>query len=181
VIELGVNQGKGAAIRAGMLSASGRLLFFTDADLAFSPDTIEPFYDALLSGADVVIAQRKKDTRYENLGRRLVAVSSRALVGNLILPGIRDTQAGFKAFTRPAGRFLFSRQRIKRFLFDLEILMVARKKGFNIQKVYVDWENVPGSTVRLFLDTTRAARDLIRILFFVICGMYNLEGPEVLD
>jgi dolichyl-phosphate beta-glucosyltransferase len=128
-----------------------------------------------------VVAQRKKETQYPSWGRRFVAVASRALVGNLVLPGIRDTQAGFKGFTRNEARFLFSRARIRRFLFDLEILMMARRKGFKIQKVYVDWQDVPGSTVRLFLDTSRSVRDLILILFYLTFGFYKLNGPDVLD
>jgi dolichyl-phosphate beta-glucosyltransferase len=102
-----------------------------------------------------------------------VAVGSRFLVGNLLLPGIRDTQAGFKAFKQSAVKELFPRARSKRFLFDLEILVIARTRGLKIEKIYVDWLDREGSTVRLFVDTGRSLRDLVLIYTRVLCGVYK--------
>lgn len=175
IIELPVNQGKGAAVRTGILAASGQYLFFTDADLSYAPETIEQFHARLKEGADVVIAQRQKNTTYPGIARKLLAAGSRFLVGNIILPGIRDTQAGFKGFTRQAALYLFRRQRTSRFLFDLEILVIARNKGFRIDKVYVDWQDRPGSTVRVIADTARSLRDLFLICFFRLSGAYERE------
>jgi glycosyltransferase involved in cell wall biosynthesis len=178
VIELTPNQGKGAAVQAGMLEAKGDYIFFTDADLSFEPELLELFLHALLEGADVAAAQRKKETKYPGLGRKVLAKVSRFLVGNLVLPGMRDTQAGYKGFKREAARYLFKRLKTKRFLFDLEILMRARKKGYRIEKVLVDWKDQPGSTVRLYVDTMRAARDLIFICtrsFFESCFVKDQE------
>lgn len=173
VIEVFPNQGKGNAVKTGILEASGEYLFFTDADLSFAPETMEPFLAKLQEGAQVVIAQRKKETTYPSFGRRALAEVSRFLVGNFVLPGIRDSQAGYKSFTREAGRDLFSRLRTSRFLFDLEILVMARQKKYQIDKVYVDWEDRPGSTVRIFMDSMRSARDLLLIVWRSKTGQYN--------
>jgi glycosyltransferase involved in cell wall biosynthesis len=173
VIELATNQGKGAAVRAGMMAASSDFRMFTDADLSYSPDLIPQFLDKLQDGADVVIAQREKKTKYESLKRRVLAQLSRALVGNFLLPGIRDTQAGLKGFTRSAAEYLFPRLRTTRFLFDLEALMIARRKGLRIEKIYVDWVDRKGSTVQVGLDTARSIRDLSLICFWNLIGAYD--------
>ncbi len=173
VIELPTNQGKGAAVKAGMLAASGEYLFFTDADLSYAPYVIEDFLKELQDGADVAIAQRKKTTEYPGLGRKILARVSRFIVGNFVIPGIRDTQAGFKGFRREAAVTLFNAQRTSRFLFDLEILCIASDQNLKISKVYVDWQDRPGSTVRIFLDSIRSARDLALIWYWHKTGAYN--------
>jgi len=173
VIELPKNCGKGSAIKVGVKEARGDFIIFTDADLSFAPNTIDEFLPKLKDGADVVIAQRKKTVSYPGLGRRILAGCSRFLVGNFLLPGIRDSQAGYKAFSREAAHNLFSRMRTSRFLFDLEILIIARHKKYRIEKVYVDWENRAGSTVRLVVDSIRSARDLIIIYFMSLSGQYD--------
>jgi dolichyl-phosphate beta-glucosyltransferase len=173
MIELAANQGKGNAVRVGVDAASGNFLFFTDADLSFAPEVMEEFLQRLQDGADIAIAQRKKNSQYPGVGRRLLALFSRFLVGNFILPGIRDTQAGYKAFTAGAAKYLFSRLRTSRFLFDLEILVMARRRNYRIDKVYVDWEDRPGSTVNLVRDTLRSAFDLAKILLRSWTGQYD--------
>jgi dolichyl-phosphate beta-glucosyltransferase len=176
VIELTANQGKGQAVKEGMLAAAGRYLFFTDADLSFQPQVLNSLLEPLRNGADIAISQRKKETRYPGLGRRIIASGSRFLIGNIVLPGIRDTQAGFKGFRREPAQFLFKRARIKRFLFDLEILILARRCGFKIEKVYVDWTDRAGSTVSVVVDSLRSMRDLVLILFWVATNQYDLSG-----
>ncbi len=163
IIELPNNLGKGNAVREGILAAQGNYLFFTDADLSFAPDIIDSFLEKLRQGADIVIAQREKSATYANLLRRLLAVSSRALIGNILLPGISDTQAGFKAFQSKVGKQLFSKLQTKAYLFDLEILLQAKKARFKIEKVYVNWTDRPGSRVNVLTDTPKAVIDLILI------------------
>jgi dolichyl-phosphate beta-glucosyltransferase len=155
------------------MAAQGAVVVFTDSDLSYEPGLLEEFLVKLDEGADVVIAQRRKKTQYPGLGRRVLAIGSRFLVGNFLLPGIRDTQAGFKAFKQGAARDLFPLARTKRFLFDLEILVIARSKGLKIEKVYVDWQDREGSTVRIFVDTMRSLRDLLLIYTRVMFGAYK--------
>lgn len=173
VIELAVNRGKGNAVSTGVLAANGETIVFTDSDLSYEPALLDDFLVQINEGADVVIAQRRKKTQYPGLGRRILALGSRFLVGNFLLPGIRDTQAGFKAFKQAAARDLFPRARTKRFLFDLEILVIARSRGLKIEKVYVDWQDREGSTVRIVVDTLRSLRDLLLIYLRVLTGAYK--------
>lgn len=173
LIELTENQGKGNAVKVGMLAAQGQTIVFTDSDLSYEPELLDQFLEKLRSGADLVIAQREKKTQYPGLGRRILATLSRFLVGNFVVPGIRDTQAGFKVFTREAAQKLFERAKTKRFLFDLEILVIAREHHCKIEKVYVDWTDREGSTVRIFLDTMRSARDLLLIYLRKLIGAYK--------
>jgi dolichyl-phosphate beta-glucosyltransferase len=173
VIELSQNQGKGNAVAAGVMAAQGDVIVFTDSDLSYEPDLLDDFLQQINTGADVVIAQRRKKTQYPGFGRRILAVGSRFLVGNFLLPGIRDTQAGFKAFKQSAAKNLFPLAKTKRFLFDLEILVIARSKGLKIEKVYVDWQDREGSTVRIFVDTARSLRDLMLIYARVLFGAYK--------
>lgn len=172
IVELEKNCGKGYAIKCGVEKANGQFIIFTDADLSFAPDTLESFLPKLLGGTDIVIAQRKKNVSYNSLIRRIFAIFSRFLVGNFLLPGIRDSQAGFKGFKNSVAKDLFDRMRTKRFLFDLEILVLARKKNYSIEKVYVDWQDKAGSTIHPILDLARSIRDLF-VMFFIPSPISN--------
>lgn len=173
VIELAQNQGKGKAVQTGILKASLDLVVYTDSDLSYMPDILEKFIDAIENGADIAIAQRSKDEQYPGLGRRLIASISRFVIGNFVLPGVRDTQAGFKLFKKEVAVDVFKKMTINRFLFDLEILTIANIKKYKIEKVYVDWQDRPGSTVRIYLDTMRSGRDLLLIMMRKIFGGYR--------
>ena len=173
VIELPENQGKGNAVKVGMLAAKAETILFTDADLSYQPQLLPEFLEKIGNGADLVIAQRQKKTQYPGLGRRMLALVSRFLVGNFVMPGIRDTQAGFKVFKRDAARKLFEKARTKRFLFDLEILVIARAHNLVIEKVYVDWIDREGSTVRIVIDSARSSRDLALIYLHKLKGDYK--------
>lgn len=166
IIELPANRGKGNAVKEGMLAAIGTYAFFTDADLSFAPELVDSFLVPLKDSADIAIAQRQKTVTYSQPGRKSLAVLSRAIIGNVILPGIRDTQAGFKGFRNQVAKTLFSRLKTRGFLFDLEILLAARRRGYRIEKVYVDWCDRPGSTVRVVRDTINAAIDLAKICLY---------------
>src|SRR6185437_8087017 len=135
------------------------------------------FLEKLLAGGDIAIAQRSKKIVYPNLARRAVALVSRFIIGNLILPGIRDTQAGYKGFRRDIALYLFPRLKTNRFLFDLELLFMAHRKNLRIEKVYVDWIDRPGSTVRIGRDTIRSTMELFLILFWGSAGAYQLNEP----
>lgn len=163
VLELPQAKGKGAAVRAGMLKAAGRFVLFTDADLAYEPTLFNDFVARLQAGADIVIAQRIGATEYSRLARRWLTAASRFVFERLITPGIADTQAGLKAFTRSAAQDLFCRQVIDGLIFDVEILMLARKRGYRVEKVYVDWKDKPGSTIKLGRASAAALLDLFRI------------------
>jgi dolichyl-phosphate beta-glucosyltransferase len=170
VIDLPRARGKGAAVRAGVREASGKFVLFTDADLAYEPALFDRFVAQLEAGADIVIAQRTGTTEYASRGRRWVAKTSRSLFENFITPGIGDTQAGLKAFTHAAAKDLFSRQVINGLIFDVEILILARQRRYRIAKAFVDWQDKPGSTIRLGRDSARAVFDLVRVFWRIGTG-----------
>ena len=173
VLELPQSKGKGAAVRAGMLAANGKFILFTDADLAYEPKLFDDFVTRLQSGADIVIAQRAGDTQYAGLARRCVASVSRLLFKTMITPGIGDTQAGLKAFTKIAAKDIFGKQTVDGFIFDVEILLLARRKKYRIEKAFVLWQDKPGSTIRLRRDSIRAALDLVKIYWRFGLGKYG--------
>jgi len=173
VLDLPAARGKGAAVRAGMGAAAGKFVLFTDADLAYEPRLFDDFVARLESGADIVIAQRTGKTEYAGLARRWVATASRFVFERFITPGIGDTQAGLKAFTKSAAKDLFARQIVNGLLFDVEILMLAHRLNYRIDKALVDWQDKPGSTIRLARDSAHALLDLVKILWRMNTGGYR--------
>jgi dolichyl-phosphate beta-glucosyltransferase len=165
LLRLSANTGKGAAIRAGVLAASGDAVVFMDADLASDLSDL-PSLLAALDDADVVVGSRSVAGSTTIGGTPLRAVM--ALVFNLMarpvmrLP-IRDTQCGFKAFRADAARTLFSVGRSNRFAFDIEVLTIARILGMRIRELPVTWTAVEGSHVRLVRDPLQMTADLVRI------------------
>ena len=173
VLDLPAAKGKGAAVRAGMREATGEFILFTDADLAYEPKLFDDFLEGLQSGADIVIAKRTRAIEYAGLARRWVSTASHFLFKRLITPGIGDTQAGLKAFTHAAAKDLFSRQTIDGLIFDVEILMLARRLQYRVEIVEVDWQDKPGSTIRLTRDSTRALFDLVKLCWRFRRGKYH--------
>jgi dolichyl-phosphate beta-glucosyltransferase len=157
LIRLERNRGKGAAARAGMLSARGDFCLLYDADAA-TPVTEIPKLAARLrrDDADLVIGSRVRGRK-----RNLVSMQwHRRLIGSVyhwmcsaLIPGIDDAACGAKLFTRRAVQDLFSRQRIDRFAFDIEVLSLAQRRGYTICEMPVRWEAVPGSKVNLVRDS----------------------------
>ena len=178
------NRGKGFAVRSGILASKGRLVLFNDADGATPIAELERLETAISNGAQVAIGSRamvSRDAEVKTVWyRKFIGRIFNALVNLLILPGIADTQCGFKLFTRRAALFLFGRQRAERFSFDVEILYLARRTGLRIAEVPINWTNVPGSKVDLALDSARMLRD---VLLFRARGMFGrygvLEGAEI--
>lgn len=160
--------GKGAAVRAGMLAAESELVVFTDADLATPPDQIPLLVDALAAN-DVALGSRiqqdGKDMRKSQpLYRRLIGKVFHVLASWWVVGSVRDTQCGFKGFTREAARDLFERQQVLSIVFDVEVIFLARKRGYRIVEVPVLWEDRRGSRMKARLGLAiRVAWDLFRI------------------
>lgn len=171
-----VNRGKGYTVRRGMLAARGRSCLFTDADLSTPLTELEKLQDRL-GGAEVVIASRalsdsvliEKQRIYRQLGGKGINLFVQALA----LPGIRDSQCGFKLFTREAARQIFSRVTLDGFSFDIEALFIARYLGYRIAEVPVQWKNAPGSKVDPLRDGLRLIRDLLVIRVNAYRGLYE--------
>jgi len=166
LIQLPKNHGKGHAVRVGVLNSRGRAILFADADGATPIEEFSKLYSALQSGAEIVIGSRalaSTDTKVStSVHRRLLGRVFNRCVNTLLLPSIADTQCGFKLFSRPAALFLFKRQRADRFSFDVEILFIAMKAGISIREMAINWTNIPGSKVNLFVDSLRMLQDVFR-------------------
>jgi dolichyl-phosphate beta-glucosyltransferase len=163
VLRLPKNRGKGFAVRTGCLEAAGRLILVSDADFSTPIYELEKLASA---NAPVAIGSRAVDESLvkerQSLGRRTMGKLFNRIARLLLVPGIRDTQCGFKLFTREAARAIFGRARVDRFAFDVEALLLARQLGYAIAEVPVLWFNSADSRVTLF-GGAQAYLELFRI------------------
>jgi len=172
----GVNRGKGAAVRTGMLASKGRFTLYLDADNS-TPLTewskVRPF----LKDHDVVVGSRAVDRSQVEVRqpfyREAMGRIFNLMVQAVAVPGIRDTQCGFKAFRGDAARRIFQRQTIERFGFDPEILFIARRLGCRLTEVQVKWINSPDSRVHVFRDSARMLLELLTIRDNARRGRYD--------
>jgi dolichyl-phosphate beta-glucosyltransferase len=171
------NRGKGYSVRHGMMEARGEWRLFTDADLSAPIEEIEKLWAAMeRDGSEVAIGSRALDRSLigvhqpgmrESAGRVFNAVM-RAVVG---LP-IADTQCGFKLFQGGASREVFSRQKLERFGFDVEILFIAKKCGYRISEVPVRWNHMEGSKVGM-MTGLHAFMELAAVRWNDLTGRYR--------
>jgi dolichyl-phosphate beta-glucosyltransferase len=170
-----VNRGKGYSVRRGMLAARGARRLMTDADLSTPIEDLELLAARLDAGYDVAIGSRalpdsnveiRQPWYRESMGRLF-----NALVRLLAVPGLKDTQCGFKLFTADAARAAFSRCHLDGFSFDVEALFLARRLGFRIAEVPVTWRNDAASRVGLW-GGFRAFPDLLHIRWNGWTGRY---------
>jgi len=161
------NQGKGAAVRAGVLAARGRSVVFTDADLAYPASMVGPILAEIEDGWDVVVGSRRhEETTTLVRARRIRELGGRAVnwLTHLVLLGhFRDTQCGIKGFRSDIGRAIFERTTIDGFAFDVEVFLIAEQDRYSLTEVPVRVENRQGSSVRLVRDSLKLLGDLFRI------------------
>lgn len=175
-----VNRGKGACVRQGMLAAGGRYRVFTDADLSYPLHQLAPFLAHLEDRGGVVVASRQASAvRYQAPARRLVTALVRTVMHHGFVPGIADTQAGFKGFTAEVAEDLFGVQRLGGFGFDVEILHIAHMRGYPIAPLAVEWRDVPGTRVRLVRDVVRGALELLALVGNRLAGRYARREAAV--
>lgn len=174
------NRGKGYAVKFGVLNAIGRRILFNDADGASPINELERLERALDDGAEVAIGSRARfstDTAVETLWyRKLIGRVYNGIVNIVILPGIADTQCGFKLFRREAAIPVFKMQRAEGFSFDVELLFLARKAGCKIAEVPINWTNVPGSKVNLGKDSLLMFRDIMLFRMRDLLGGYGSDS-----
>lgn len=167
VLRLPVNRGKGAAVRAGVGAARGRFILVTDADLSTPIGEYATLRRALDDGAGVAIGSRAvvgaQITRGQPVHRRAMGRVFNSLVQALILPGLQDTQCGFKLFPADLAHAAFGMSKVDGFAFDVEILSIVRSLGERIAEVPVEWHDSPRSTVRPFTDVPQMLVELVRI------------------
>ncbi len=162
------HMGKGATVRMGVLNARGRRILFMDADGATPLDELPKLESALDDGYDIAIGSRVMQHPGEievktSLHRRIIGRGFAFLVNLFAFYGIADTQCGFKMFRREAATAIFSRQRIRGFAFDVEILFIAKRLSFSIAEIPVNWVAQPNSKVNVVTDSLKMFWDLSHI------------------
>ncbi|MGI9101566.1 MAG: dolichyl-phosphate beta-glucosyltransferase [Terriglobales bacterium] len=171
------NRGKGYSVRNGMRSAHGDVLLFSDADLSSPIEEAPKLFAAIEGGADVAIGSRwlnsDLQTERQPLFRQVFGRIYNLMLRILLGLRFKDTQCGFKAFSRAAARAIFSAQRIERWGFDPEILFLARKYGFKVKEVPVSWAHDHLSKIHPVRDGMHMAAELAAIRWNSVAGKYE--------
>ena len=171
------NRGKGYAVRLGMLQAQGKFFLQNDADGATPITELDRLEKAIDDGADIAIGSRALSSSDTNVSalwyRKAMGRVFNGIVNVVAVPGIADTQCGFKLYRREAAHELFRRQHAEGFSFDVEILYLARKRDLRVIEVPVNWENVPGSKINLVSDSLHMLCDVLRFRFRDLAGGYE--------
>jgi dolichyl-phosphate beta-glucosyltransferase len=169
------HRGKGSAVRAGVLSATGDPIVFLDADLTIPVEIIDKFVRAIDEGADIAIASRyvPGSVVRRPWWRRLMGSGFRACVRALVPTGVQDTQCGGKAYTAEAAKDLFLRQRLHGFAFDAEVLFLARRARYRVREIPFALVQDHETSINFAAQAPRMMRDLIRIRVNHILGRYR--------
>jgi dolichyl-phosphate beta-glucosyltransferase len=159
-------KGKGAAVQRGILEAKGQYRFMCDADLSMPVEEIVKFIPPKLQDFDIAIASREakgavryNEPSYRHWGGRGINL----LIQTLILPGLNDTQCGFKCFRAEVAEDLFNRQTLDGWSFDIELLYIARRHGYRIVEIPIHWYHFSDSKVSALRDAMRMISDIFRI------------------
>lgn len=169
-------RGKGLAVRRGMLEACGKFRFMCDVDFSMPIQEISRFLPPVLENYEVAIASREAPgaVRYhEPRYRHFVGRGFNALIRIIALPGLDDTQCGFKCVKGSIAGELFKRQTLSGWSFDVEMLFIARRLGYRIVEVPIPWYFNPDSKIRVLKDSLRMGMDLLKIRLNAQRGAYD--------
>lgn len=172
-------RGKGLAVQRGMLEAQGEYRFMCDADFSMPVEQINCFLPPSLSPVEIAIASREAPgaVRYnEPEYRHVVGRIFNWMIRLLVLPGLHDTQCGFKCFRADVAEQIFPLQTLTGWSFDVEVLYIARRRGYRIQEVPVPWYFNAESKISVLRDSGRMLFDLINIRWNALRGRYAAQG-----
>lgn len=171
------NRGKGEAVKRGMLLGKGKYIFFSDADLSVPIEMLPVFLTHLENHYDLTIGTRQKSGAMievrQPVYRELMGKMYTRLSNWILGLQVSDVTCGFKGFRREAARELFSRQRLRNWSFDAEILYLARLKGYRIQEIPVRWRDDRATKVRLWRDVWSSFLGLLKVRFYDYQGRYQ--------
>lgn len=176
------NRGKGYTVRHGFMEAVGDYILFTDADGSTPIEMMDRFWPEFEKGCDIAIGSRALKTSEiavrqpwyrENMGRVF-----NKIVQLIAIWGIKDTQCGFKCFTREAARAVFPYQRIDGWAFDVEILHIARRYGCKISEVPVKWINSEETKINPFGDAAKMFLEVFKVRVNAIKGVYKTPRED---
>lgn len=171
------NQGKGSAVRRGILAATGETVLFADADLGVPPPFVDAAMAAIDEGADVAAGQRslREYSRNERSITRVLAGAAVQVTRRILgLTFVRDTQCGFKAFRREMAHRIFEQTTINGFAFDIEVLFLARRLGARITPFPVQVDYREGSTFNVAAHLPAFLRDIVRVRLNALRGVYRI-------
>ena len=175
------NRGKGFSVRNGMLHAQGEVMLFSDADLSAPIEEASKLFAAISQGADVAIGSRwlrtELQTQRQSLVRQLFGRVFNLLLRIVLGLRFKDTQCGFKAFTRRAADEVFPCQLIERWGFDPELIFLAGKKGLKVVEVPVQWAHEEGGSIHPFRDGMRMLMEVLKIRWNWLTGKYSMPRP----
>jgi dolichyl-phosphate beta-glucosyltransferase len=167
--------GKGRAIRQGMLAARGEYRFFADTDFSMPVEQVSRLLPPACN-CDIAIASREApgSIRYQEPSfRHLTGRVFNFFIRMLVLPGLQDTQCGFKSFRASAAQDIFRFQTLTGWAFDVELLFIARRRGYSIAEIGVPWYYQPGSKLNILRDSIRMFLDLLKIRRNARRGLYD--------
>ncbi len=171
-------RGKGWAVRQGMFKARGEYRFICDADLSMPINELANFMPPAELSAPIAIGSREAPgaMRYDEPEyRHIIGRTFNWFVRILLLPGLNDTQCGFKLFREDTAKAIFPLLTISGWTFDVEALFIAQKFGFKIVEIPINWYHHPHSTVKIFRDSFRMGIDLFKIRFNNLMGRYRAD------
>lgn len=175
LIDNKTNQGKGAVVKQGMLEARGDWRLFMDADSSTKIEELDGFWK-YANDYQILIASRYcKNARilvYQSMTRRLMSRFGNILIQIFIGWRIKDTQCGFKLFSKNAAEKVFEKQTLKRWSFDIELVAIAKNHKFKIKEIPVCWKEAKGSKLKIYQTSYRTLRDLLKIKWNLIKGKY---------
>jgi dolichyl-phosphate beta-glucosyltransferase len=174
--------GKGRAVRQGMLAAQGEYRFMCDVDLSMPMDEINRFLPPALQGYDIAIASREAPgaVRHdEPYYRHFVGRIYNGLIRTLALPGLQDTQCGFKCFMGNVAEDLFTRQTLTGWSFDVEVLFIARLLGYKVVEIPIHWYYNSHSKISVVRDSFKMGVDLLTIRLNAMRGVYMHSHARV--
>jgi len=173
------NRGKGYSVRHGMLQARGEILLFSDADLSSPIEESEKLFTAIADGVDIAIGSRWLDARLQirrqPLYRRVFGRIFNFALCSILGLRFKDTQCGFKAFTRRSALAIFPLQKIERWGFDPELLYLARRCGFAVREVPVAWSHREGTRISPLRDGIRMFGEMLRVRWYALRGDYPIS------
>jgi dolichyl-phosphate beta-glucosyltransferase len=174
------NEGKGSAVRRGVATSTGDLILVTDADLATPIEEFESLLAPINAGADIAIGSRgMRGSRLvlrQPIYREMMGRLFNVFVQLAILPGVFDTQCGFKLFRGSVARRLFAHAKIDGFAFDVEVLGLAAQAAYRLVEVPVRWSHVNHSKVSLGRDSLSMFRDMVRIAYWLRTSQYDVTA-----
>ncbi|EER09828.1 dolichyl phosphate glucosyltransferase, putative [Perkinsus marinus ATCC 50983] len=185
VVGLARNMGKGAAVRYGVRCSRGRRILMVDADGATRIDDLARLEEVMNKDSGIAATFGSRDHL-----RDTDAVAKRSPIRNVLMAGfhlivwlmvgtsIRDTQCGFKLFTRDAARDIFSSLHLNRWAFDIEIVLLARFMRLRIVEVPVNWTEIPGSKLHVITASLQMLRDIASVRVFYGVGLWDVEPPS---